>query len=292
MILLPNPKKPRTFGDASAMLGAPRHYVAYEFPSSYSFPSPSMGSLSNLSSNVYAENCQWSASSINMSGVYSGGANCVIFGNCSANTLTGHFGGTDVKNACFLSDFWRNRMKAGATDRLVLSDGASGVSVSRMLAPGEASLDATDQNIAVLTFEGAPQSGQWSFTLTGSGPISMNSFCVGVLRSWLPASSYSYELQLFGEGKVTDIGVVYGYKMPSRRMLSCSWDALSDTDRRAVERYLDAVQNVTPHYVIASPEMEYIPPMFAYIKNQTLPNVKAKRSWTWGATQLNFMEAT
>jgi hypothetical protein len=262
VILLRNDKPAKQFGGANLRKFLPRHYVAYENAAVLTgSDTPALGSLEYLKSDVYEERCVWEAESAALSDSYFGRADCLILGNCTADYMTGTIGGASMGDT----------------------------SISRALAPKETALDATDQNIAVMRLSGASINGGFSLTLRGIAPIELNAFYIGRLREWLPASEYAYSFEGRGQGKLTDYGVAYGARRPSRRALDCSWDSLSDVDRRVMERYMDSVQNVAPHFVIAHPETEFIPPLFAVLKNQSLANVKQKNSWAWSGAALNYI---
>ncbi|MDR1074038.1 MAG: hypothetical protein LBL45_10255 [Treponema sp.] len=294
MILLPNPKKPRSFGDAATMRSLPRFHVVYE--NSFwlsSIPTPMSGVIGSLTGGLYVDKCVWGALALHITGWYDKGADCLVLGAPSANYMTGTFGGVDVNHAHLLANGWGERIKYStqASDFLRVSDNsANGFPISRKLAPGETELGVSDQKIIAVLFKGVPETGNFDLTLHGSSQAQLNKFFIGKLRSWLPPSNYSYELQINGKGKMTDAGAAYGYRAPSRRLLSCSWDGLRDADRREVERYMDFVQNVSPHYIFPSPEMEYIPPLFGVLTDPKMPNVKQKNSWTWGGMTLNYTE--
>jgi hypothetical protein len=270
----------------------PSHKAAYENGvTRFTSPNPDLGAHSNLTSETYMEYCQWNAGTALIQGEYEGRADCLILGKPSADYIKGTIGGADVSARFLLKNNAASRLAIeGGAIKVVDEDSINGLRLERLLAPGETKLDVTDQEILCVTLRGASNGGAFSVEMRGANPIRLNKLYIGTLREWLPASAYTYSLLLKGSGSLTDIGVSYGYKLPSLRALSCAWDVVSDGDRREIERCLDTVGLSTPHFVIAHPETEFIPPLFAVINSQRMENAKQKNSWAWGGITIEYTQ--
>jgi hypothetical protein len=307
MILVKNTRKYQRhpFGDRLTRLWLPRHKVYYEnlavipggdnVPAFTSSPQPSLGDLAFLTNDIYQEYVKWDASKITLAGIFAGQrVDAIILGNCSADYISGTVGDVQIGRS-YLKTGGRQHINTDGGERLYIDDGESGLAgkipIARTLAPEAEELDVTDQNIVIFELPEGTEAWNFNITIEGAAPITLNKFYIGKSRSWLPAGNYTYTLEGRGHGNITDIGIVYGYTMPSVRTLECKFDFINDVDRREIEKYINTVQNVKPHFVSAHKEDCYIPPMFAALNEQKLTNTKQKNSWIWSGASLKYTEA-
>jgi hypothetical protein len=231
---------------------------------------PDKGAVRNILSDVYMEYVQWTNESytIALKSYFSAKTvNTLILGDCTAEGL---------------------QLDLFSDGALVYTTGW--IELNRRLAPDENSLDITDQNIFIRHFSQV-EADALELNLASEGMIKLHKLYMGGRESIRTPANYEYPIIGNGQGKRSDIGVAYGYKMDTLRILKAHWDFIDDTDRRVVERVLDRVQNVDPCYIQPCSESEYIPPMFGVFK-QEMGNKKKLDRWQWEGLDLEFTQVT
>jgi hypothetical protein len=297
MILLPNEEKEQLIGTENERRFMDRFHLYYK-PRAWSnngSTAPAAGyELANLSAPEYSMYCRWNANTVTIAGSFGAPVeiDTLILGDTNADKIRGGFYNGNTLAHDITHDFWytkgRHHIKANTGSRIIFKTGDNnGKDIKRRLAPGEHTLDITDQNIVIFPLTPEPiMVTRFSITLAGSSPVSLHKLHIGLDTGIALPSALSYPFEGGGEGKISDIGIVYGTKWPSRRTLEAEWDLLEDADRRTLERYIDAAQNVDPHFILPIAEDYYIPPIYGVLGNQQLGNAKRQTSWHWGKQKL------
>jgi hypothetical protein len=249
--------------------------------------------LSNLSAPEYSVFCRWNSNAATVAGTFGGEAqvDTLILGKTNADAISGVFYNGNAPALDLSHNFWtaksRDYITADSERHIVFNTGG-GAEIKRRLAPGETELDATDQGVVI--FPLAPiVATRFEITLSGAEPVSLNKLYIGLDAKVAPPASLSYPLEGMGTGEISGVGVAYGSKWPSRRSLSAEWSLLEDRDRRTLEKYLDAVQNVDPHFIFPAAEDYYIPPIYGVLDGRVLNNVKRRMSWQWEKQSLTWI---
>jgi hypothetical protein len=276
MVLLPNTSRADSISAENDLYfdlaHSKRFYLYYDPVSALTFSGtlPDKGNIMNILSDVYMEYVQWNRQPpFSLIGAFSPRSiDTLILGGCTADE--------------FQLYFYKDGVYVG---------GGLPVQIDRRLAPAASALDVTDQNIFIYHFPPITADA-FSFDITaGTSPIALHKLYLGGRASIRLPSSYEYPLVGKGQGKLTDIGVAYGYKMDTSRRLKAHWDFIDDTDRRQVERMLDAVQNVQPCFIKPCAADEYIPPLFGVFQ-QEMGNKKKADRWLWDGLDLEFTQVT
>lgn len=288
MILLPSEEKEQLLGTENRRWFMDRFHIYYK-PRVWTDKggtSPATGyKVSALSAPEYSTFCQWDSGTITITGDFEGavGIDTLILGRTNADTVSGVFYNGDTPVLDLSRNFWTSRSRhhivSKTGDRIIFAAG-SAREIKRRLAPGEIKLDVTDQEIVVFPLGVFTATG-FSIQLTGPEPVRLNKLYIGLDTGIALPAALSYPLTGTGQGNISDIGIAYGTKWPSRRSLSAEWDLLEDGDRRALEEYVDAVQTVEPHFVLPVTEDYYIPPVYCVLDKQELNNAKRQMSWHW-----------
>jgi hypothetical protein len=293
---LPSDEKEQLFGTENQRRFMDYFHLYYR-PRAWSdngSTSPAMGYyLSNLSAPEYSVFCQWDSNTITIAGDFGGMVeiDTLILGKTNADTISGGFynGSTpviDLSHAVWIAKT-KDTISSDSGGHIIFNVGDT-EEIKRLLAPGETELDITDQGIVIFPL-GKITATRFELTLSGVEPVSLNKLYIGLdTKITLPAA-LSYPLEGRGTGAISDIGIAYGSKWPSRRALAAEWDLLEDKDRRTLEKYLDAVQNVDPHFVLPVTENYYIPPVYGVLDTQELNNAKRQMSWHWEKQKLTWV---
>jgi hypothetical protein len=249
--------------------------------------------VSNLSEPEYSVFCQWNSNTIAIAGSFGAavGIDTMILGKTNANTIRGVFynGSTPVFDLSKI--YWKEKagrkIKTNLNSRIIFKSSETVQDIKRQLAPGEIKLDVTDQEIVIFPMDFFTAT-RFLITLSGQEPVRLNKLYIGLDTKIALPAALSYPFTGMGQGNISDIGIAYGTKWPSRRSLSAEWDLFEDTDRRTLEEYLDTVQNVEPHFVLPVTEDYYIPPIYGVLDKQELNNVKRQMSWHWEKQSLTW----
>jgi hypothetical protein len=249
--------------------------------------------VSNLGAPEYSTFCQWNSNTITIAGDFGGAVDIdtLILGKTNADTINGFFynGSTPVLDLS--KTYWKEKakrkIKTDVSNRIIFKTGATGQDIKRRLAPGEIKLDVTDQEIVIFPLDLFTAT-RFTIQLSGPEPVRLNKLYIGIDTKIVLPAALSYPFTSMGQGNVSDIGIAYGAKWPSRRSLSAEWDLFEDNDRRTLEEYLDTVQNVEPHFVLPVTEDYYIPPVYCVLNEQKLNNAKRQMSWHWEKQSLTW----
>jgi hypothetical protein len=296
MILLPNDEKEQLFGTENQRRFMDYFHLYYQpraWSNNGSTPPATGYQVSNLSASEYSTFCQWGSDTVTIAGDFGGEVeiDVLILGKTNADTISGVFynGNTPVLDLgkIYWKDKTKRKIKTDASSRIIFKSDAIGQGIKRRLAPGEIKLDVTDQEIVVfpLDFFAATR---FTIQLSGQEPVRLNKLYIGLDTKIAMPAALSYPLTGMGEGNISDIGIAYGTKWPSRRSLSAEWDLFEDKDRRALEEYVDTVQNADPHFVLPITEDYYIPPVYCVLDKQELNNAKRQMSWHWEKQSLTW----
>jgi hypothetical protein len=297
MILIPNEKTAQAIGSKNYKKYAPKFNIYYR-PHAWANnggTAPEQGyELENLSSDVYGEYCRWDESGdVKLAGEFEGikKIDALILGNPSWDEIRGVFYKNGEIVFSMSNVFWATETGAyvaAENRRVVFNRSMAAVApLARKLAPGEIGLDATDQNIIIIPLY--IEADAFEFIFEGEG--SLNKLYMGLETKIASPSAVSYGYKGNAKSGVTDFGVIYGVKYPPTRTFSASWDLLEDADRRVLERYMMDMQTAVPHFIAPVIENCFIPPMFAALSEDKLPNKKHARSWRWESFDLTWMEA-
>jgi hypothetical protein len=298
MILLPNTEKEQLFGTENQRRFLDYFHLYYK-PQAWSDNGgtlPATGyQVSNLSAPEYSTFCQWDSSTITIAGVFGGavGIDVFILGKTNADTISGVFynGNTPVfdLSKIYWKEKTKNKIKTDTGGRIIFKDGSgTGQNIKRRLAPGEIKLDVTDQGIVIFPLDLFTAT-RFTIQLSGLGPVRLNKLYIGLDTKIALPAALSYPFTGMGQGNISDIGIAYGTKWPSRRSLAAEWDLFEDNDRRTLEEYIDTVQNVEPHFVLPVTEDYYIPPVYCVLDKQELSNRKRQMSWHWEKQSLSWI---
>jgi hypothetical protein len=296
VILLPGDEKEQRFGTENRRRFMDCFHLYYK-PRAWSdngSTSPATGyQLSNLSAPEYSTFCQWDSNTITIAGDFGGPVqiDTLILGKTNADTISGGFYNGNTPVFDLSHNFWmaksKDYMSANSGGRIIFSTGST-QEIKRRLASGETDLDITDQRIVIFPM-GSITATRFGIKLAGLEPVSLNKLYIGPDTKIAMPAVLSYPIEGTGTGEISDIGIAYGTKWPSRRSLAAEWDLLEDRDRRTLEEYLDAVQNVDPHFVLPVTEDYYIPPVYGVLDTQELNNAKRQMSWHWEKQKLAWV---
>jgi hypothetical protein len=297
VILLPSEEKEQLFGTENQRRFMDYFHLYYH-PRVWSdngSTSPATGyQVSNLSAPEYSTFCQWDSNTITIAGDFGREVeiDSLILGKTNADTISGDFynGNTPVLDLSKI--YWTNKakqkIKTDASGLIIFKTGGTGQDIKRRLAPGEIKLDITDQEIVVFPMDLFTAT-RFTIQLSGQNPVRLNKLYIGLDTKIALPAALSYPFTGMGQGNISDIGIAYGTKWPSRRSLAAEWDLFEDNDRRALEEYLDTVQNVEPHFIFPVTEDYYIPPMYCVLDEQKLNNAKRQMSWHWEKQSLAWI---
>jgi hypothetical protein len=296
MVLVPNTEPEQLFGTENQRRFMGYFHLYYQ-PRAWTndgSTSPSAGyQVSNLSAPEYSVFCQWNSNTVTIAGDFGGAArvDTLILGKTNADMISGGFYNGDTPVLDVSKIFWkekaRQRIRTDLNDRIIFNTG-TGQDIKRSLAPGEIKLDITDQEIVIFPLDFFTAT-RFAIQLSGPEPVRLNKLYIGLDTKIALPAALSYPFTGTGQGNISDIGIVYGTKWPSRRALSAEWALLEDTDRRTLEEYLDTVQNVDPHFVLPITEDYYIPPIYCVLDEQKLNNAKRHTSWHWEKQSLTWV---
>jgi hypothetical protein len=239
VVLIPNTEKEQRFGTENQRRFMDYFHLYYR-PRAWSdngSTSPAIGyQLSNLSVPEYSVFCKWDSNTITIAGDFGGAVeiDTLILGKTNADTISGGFynGATpviDLSHAVWITKT-KDTISADSGEHIIFNIGDT-EEIKRRLAPGETGLDITDQDIVIFPL-GKITATRFEITLTGIDPVSLNKLYIGLDTKIALPAALSYPLEGTGTGKISDIGIAYGTKWPSRRSLSAEWDLLEDGDRR------------------------------------------------------------
>jgi len=296
VILSSSGLKPQGIGTLRENLLAPRfrYYHSGAALSITSSVTPTAGySLDNLQSEVYKENVLWSTPAVTLTAEFSAQMiDTIILGNPGMNKVRVQVynGSALVMDSIRLPwvTYGRVWIVSNGNYGLVFERGGDGkVNIEKKLAPGETDIDPTDQGIVFFHF--AHKTATKVVLTFSEGAGSLNKLWIGKERSMIAGSGAEYPLEIRGSGGRTDVGTVYGMRLPSFRGFKYTWENIDDAQRREFERYLDAVGLVTPHYIMPFDEdREFVPPMFAVVTNTKLDNKRKSAGWWWDGITLEY----
>ena len=296
MVLVPNDNKALQIGSENQRKFS-SCFKAYYQPHTWQnagSTAPELGyELASLSSDAYMEYCKWdNQDTVKITGTFDSvkKIDALILGNPSWNAISGAFY-KDGEVVFRLSNlFWVKENGSYITSmngKIVFGFSADHkTELRRRLAPGETELDITDQKIIIIPLYIEAD----SFELLFDGPGSLHKLYLGLELTLDAPRALSYGYEGNAQGGITDLGVVYGITRPPTRKLSAAWDLWTDTERRKIERYINTVQTVIPHYIAPVKENYYIPPMFAALETDKLGNKKRAQSWHWEGVDLTWIE--
>jgi hypothetical protein len=295
MILLPGDEKDQLFGTENQRRFMDYFHLYYQ-PMAWNdngSTSPEEGyQLSNLSSPEYSAFCRWGSNTITLAGDFGGAVeiDALILGRTNADTVSGVFYNGNTRVLDLSHRLWitglQDYITANSGSRIIF--GTATWDIKRRLAPGETKLGVADQEIVILPLASCTAT-RFSIQLSGKEPVRLNKLYIGLDAKIAMPAALSYPFTGMGRGNISDIGIAYGTKWPSRRALAAEWDLLEDRDRRALEEYLDTVQNVEPHFILPVTEDYYIPPVYGVLDKQELNNAKRQMSWHWEKQSLAWI---
>lgn len=94
-----------------------------------------------------------------------------------------------------------------------------------------------------------------------------------------------------GGGFVSDKQVVFGDPRYAYRTVSASFDFFDSRDKRELEKYFKAVQDIKPHYIKPFDEENEFAPMYGVLLNSSLHFERLQHNRFWRGFDLQWEEA-
>ena len=221
------------------------------------------GSFKNLSSNIFLERVMWGGEAEIKVDFEAKEIDSLILGGCSFTEMDFNF------------NFEGFPVFIGENIEIVRkTTDSQGVSL--------------DQKIFIFEFEKI-KADRLELKLKPEGRL--NKLWVGKSLKISNPTSVATPIIDYSERLKNDKNIAVGVKRHLQRLLNISWDSFDDFEKRAIERYFEAVGTIKPHYIRVFNDDWQIPPMFGVLNTNQINFSKKRTNHFWDGISLEFEEA-